>query len=124
MSVKRPFKERVRILRSSAYCNNWEHTAWVMPYTEDGTVNDGRAERVRSAKGRANDLCIESVRMRLDRHDVAGLRSAVAIARLLGQDEVVAQMEEDGRDAVRRRVSGSNSMLSGDEINAMLRLAR
>ncbi|MBS1799968.1 MAG: hypothetical protein JSS95_09105 [Acidobacteria bacterium] len=89
-------------------------------------MNDGRAER-RGARGAAKDLCIESVRLRLEDRDVSGLRSAMGIARLLGQDEVVALMEEDAvgvAERMRPVMRAPAPMMSGDEINSVLRLRR
>jgi hypothetical protein len=90
-------------------------------------VNDGR-EQLAGAKSAGKDLCIESVRLRLENNDVAGLRSAMAIAKLLGQDEVVALMEEEPAteetNRMRPVMKASAPMMSGDEMEAVLRLRR
>jgi ferritin-like metal-binding protein YciE len=88
-------------------------------------VNDGRKQLMAGAKSAGKDLCIESVRLRLEHNDVAGLRSAMAIAKLLGQDEVVALMEEEPEtDRMRPVMKASAPMMSGDEMAAVLRLRR
>jgi hypothetical protein len=94
-------------------------------------VNEGRVEMA-GAKSAGKDLCIESVRLRLEDNDVSGLRSAMAIAKLLGQDEVVALMEEDQdpqtnnipTDKMRPVMRAEAPMMSGDEMEAVLRLRR
>lgn len=89
-------------------------------------MNDG-GER-HGARVAAKDLCIESVRLRLEDRNVAGLRSTMGIARLLGQDEVLALMEEEATprvaETVRPAMRAPTAMMSGDEINAVLRLRR
>jgi hypothetical protein len=67
--------------------------------------------------------------MRLDQKEDSGIHSAKAIAKLLGQDEVVALMEDqssspDSPEKMRPVVSASTPMMSGDEINSVLRLRR
>jgi len=89
-------------------------------------VNEGRVE-LAGAKSAGKDLCIESVRLRLENQDVAGLRSAMAIAKLLGQDEVVALMEEESKpetNKMRPVMRAEAPMMSGDEMEAVLRLRR
>ena len=91
-------------------------------------MNDGRKQLMVGAKSAGKDLCIESVRLGLEHNDVAGLRSAMAIAKLLGQDEVVALMEEEPEavetDRMRPVMKASAPMMSGDEMDAVLRLRR
>ena len=99
-------------------------------------MSDGRSVERYGARDSGKDLCIESVRLRLEDKKDSGIHSAKAIAKLLGQDEVVALMEEDQnsessspermRPVARASSSSSPSspMMSGDEINSVLRLRR
>jgi hypothetical protein len=95
-------------------------------------VNEGRADR-HGARVAGKDLCIESVRLRLEDKEDSGIHSAKAIAKLLGQDEVVALMEEDqvsksssedSGERMRPVARAAAPMMSGDEINSVLRLRR
>lgn len=90
-------------------------------------MSDSKAH-LGATTGNRRDLCLESVRLRLEDREVDGIRSAMAIAKLLGQDEVVALMEDKQEPSVIETVplaaKALTPVINGDEVAQVLRLRR
>ncbi|WP_260703050.1 hypothetical protein [Edaphobacter flagellatus] len=102
-------------------------TATVSQQREEETVSESKA-RLGAATGSTKDLCIESVRLRVEDHEFGSIRSAMAIAKLLGHDEIVALMEDDKVPPATAAASLATKALApamnGDEVAQALRLRR
>jgi ferritin-like metal-binding protein YciE len=60
----------------------------------EGLVKEGQEQLESDEEGAAKDVCIAGAALRVEHYEIAGYTAAIAIARSLGQDEIVALLEE------------------------------
>jgi len=60
----------------------------------EGLVKEGQEQLERDEEGAAKDICIAGAALRVEHYEIAGYTAAIAIARALGKDEIVALLEE------------------------------
>lgn len=60
----------------------------------EGLVKEGQEQLESDEEGAAKDICIAGAALRVEHYEIAGYTAAIAIARALGKDEIVALLEE------------------------------
>ena len=60
----------------------------------EGLVKEGQEQLESDEEGAAKDVCIAGAALRVEHYEIAGYTAAIAIARALGKDEIVALLEE------------------------------
>ena len=58
-------------------------------------MNEGRQQLELEGKSVSKDPCLQRVGLRVEHWDMSGYTAAIGIAKLLGQDEIVAMLTED-----------------------------
>ena len=60
----------------------------------EGLVKEGQEQLENDEEGAAKDVCIAGAALRVEHYEIAGYTAAIAIARSLGQDEIVGLLTE------------------------------
>ena len=60
----------------------------------EGLVKEGQEQLESDEEGATKDICIAGAALRVEHYEIAGYTAAIAIARSLGKDEIVALLEE------------------------------
>ena len=60
----------------------------------EGLVKEGQEQLDNDEEGAAKDVCIAGAALRVEHYEIAGYTAAIAIAKSLGQDEIVALLTE------------------------------
>jgi ferritin-like metal-binding protein YciE len=60
----------------------------------EGLVKEGQEQLENDEEGAAKDVCIAGAALRVEHYEIAGYTAAIAIARTLGQDEIVELLTE------------------------------
>jgi ferritin-like metal-binding protein YciE len=60
----------------------------------EGLVAEGNEQLQSEEEGAAKDLCIASVALRIEHYEIAGYTAAIAIAKTLGEREIVSLLTE------------------------------
>ena len=60
----------------------------------EGLVKEGQEQLEKDEQGAAKDVCIAGAALRVEHYEIAGYTAAIAIAKSLGQDEIVALLTE------------------------------
>jgi len=60
----------------------------------EGLVKEGQEQLENDEEGAAKDVCIAGAALRVEHYEIAGYTAAIAIARAMGQDEIVELLTE------------------------------
>jgi len=60
----------------------------------EGLVKEGQEQLDNDEEGAAKDVCIAGAALRVEHYEIAGYTAAIAIAKSLGQDEIVSLLTE------------------------------
>ncbi|WP_035347275.1 ferritin-like domain-containing protein [Edaphobacter aggregans] len=60
----------------------------------EGLVKEGEAQLQSDEEGAAKDVCIAGAALRVEHYEIAGYTAAIAVAKSLGQDEIVSLLSE------------------------------
>jgi ferritin-like metal-binding protein YciE len=60
----------------------------------EGLVKEGQQQLENGEEGAAKDICIAGAALRVEHYEIAGYTAAIAIAKSLGQDEIVDLLTE------------------------------
>jgi ferritin-like metal-binding protein YciE len=60
----------------------------------EGLVKEGQEQLESDEEGAAKDVCIAGAALRVEHYEIAGYTAAIAIAKSLGQDEIVELLTE------------------------------
>ncbi|RZU41685.1 ferritin-like domain-containing protein [Edaphobacter modestus] len=60
----------------------------------EGLVEEGKEQLESDEEGATKDVCIAGAALRVEHYEIAGYTAAIAIARTLGQDEIVELLTE------------------------------
>ena len=60
----------------------------------EGLVKEGQDQLESDEEGAAKDVCIAGAALRVEHYEIAGYTAAIAIAKSLGQDEIVSLLTE------------------------------
>jgi len=60
----------------------------------EGLVKEGQEQLESDEEGAAKDVCIAGAALRVEHYEIAGYTAAIAIAKTLGEDEIVSLLTE------------------------------
>ena len=100
----------------------------------EGLVEEGKEQLESDEEGATKDVCIAGAALRVEHYEIAGYTAAIAIARTLGQDEIVELLtetlneeEEAGRKVLEQSqplIEEASSDSEGEEEEAPARRAK
>jgi ferritin-like metal-binding protein YciE len=80
----------------------------------EGLVAEGNEQLQSEEEGAAKDLCIAGVALRIEHYEIAGYTAAIAIAKTLGESEIVGLLTEtlhEEAEASKKIINASKPLL-------------